>query len=1285
MEKGKNWESIPEDLVRGVVKDVEEEKEEKSGDKTIELDRLEDELEKLENDFAILKDKKVEGKENIEKKKKQKKELKRDITQAKNAINVLRGNSPESVSDENIAEEELISDTKIQKSEIAQEKGDEGVDFREINRTLREFKDNEIELKIEKGGKDSFIITELPGSEYVVLKNVNDEGDVKTISRDDLCDLNPEETELRKVVREKIKEAEDAVVEKAVKEEKEDEQGKSFKYMSGAIGKEGAGIEVDEVIGDKGGGRIVEESEIVREKIITEDEKSIEEKWGKLENLIKNTVKVEDKEGSSIRDLFKEGGREKAEEHLKDGLEGIVKRRLEHFKLDPENEENFEKAKKMHLKMYDGLLDKIENEQEIEPEIQPEKTEEEKRREAENLKYKEIAGESRDKMWNQVTEINKEIADNPEMAGEDMEKTEDKRSKRTVRAVMADVGRGSYEETPKERGEWYKSAGEALNAALKEMQIKHEREKIKLTEARTKAVENFGIVSDEEIKRVVSEKNNQQAGESKKGWRGAYDYILKKLPKNKTEENEGDDEIKFKEMVVLEFLEVMGKGGLEEALEDKGLKDGGYVRMEDKDVETIAKRLFDKNKGNRDDLEKEIRKIKFRRSDFEGLVGKSGREIDLDEGAVDVMGDPLSSETGLNREIKELISEEGHDIDKVENKKDLMELLVSLHGYTSVVPLGGRPDGIASIDIGIYNYIRSTHDAAELSDLFLEMRDSAKTVEPQELREYYEKLIDKIEEMEEGEKKEIKEVFGQLDDDERNEIKDSFLKGGYPNQEVSSIWKRGSAYDFVQENKEIFRGVTFGQVVEILGEDKEGIIIEKVPAQERTKILEKIDSANRMKDLEEVAILTENIKQFDIMFDGSFKKDLREENYEKLGSDRDRDSDMGYANDGGHRYKKEILVKFFEKIHELCDNENKKNDEEDSGEGENEGEITDEMKGRIKEGFEKMKKSDKQAFLNVEGLSRAFSNSKKSLAEDFGEEYFERYYKDLNISSDNTKKIKTKDFMEVLKEIYEEVEVKEKKETEEITGEMKEKIREALVEMKISAKETFNNIGDSINNLYFPTDERPVLNIFNKGWFDDNMKNMGIKYEEIKDIKAKKFMEVLKEIYKEVKEGGEIKIEIEDEKDETVLETEETRSNFEKSVAEALNYQGGNRDKLIEILTKPEVEFNKKTTLVFLDVMEEEIKKVKNLKSLSKMITHGFDICQNLQIENQYLSSMMNSHPAFSGIRKALSEKIEELIDKGSISREDEIEFKFIGRSFLSLNENKKDISLDEMAKKLKK
>ena len=664
------------------------------------------------------------------------------------------------------------------------------------------------------------------------------------------------------------------------------------------------------------------EAEAVKSEI-----EKIEKKWNNLEDFLKrdigawkeyyNESLVKESAVASIKDTMK--NYTVNEEYMKSFLENVSNIKF--------TKENKERLSDLASKLYGDLLKELESEPEPEPAIAPEmpeepeiKSEEEKRREAEKLKYEKIAGESRDKMWNQVTETNKEIADNLEMADEDMEKTEDKRSKRTVRAVMSDVGRGSYEEIPKERGEWYKSAGEALGAAFKEMQIKHEREKIKLTKAQTKAVENFGTASDEGIKRVVSEKNNQQTGESKKGWRGAYDYILKKLPKNKIEENEGDDEIKFKEIVALEFLEVIGKDGLKEALEDKGLKSGGYVRMEDDDVEIIAKRLSDKNGGNRDDLEEEIRKLKFRRKDFEGLAGGSEKKDgDLNYDDYEIIVEPSGKLVSWNRKdgspkvkgelfkkgfvdnpneiIKKLLEQEKEigvldvifskdEISRVKNvqnpeslikiiedhlfkfdfhkdsntaTKDYHKILLNLsHALSNCYDSNKKEidlDKLHKIDVGFfvldknYNENADNYFAAVFEKLGIKEEEnddkgkrtridvfgsgSGKEGKKQEIYGDKVKPMEITKEM----KGEIRKVFKQLDgldNEERENIKKSFIKAsGLTDREVLSLWSNNLANDFVQRNKEAFRGVTIGQIIEIMGEDDGKVKNEKEEKEDK--------------------------------------------------------------------------------------------------------------------------------------------------------------------------------------------------------------------------------------------------------------------------------------------------------------------------------------------------------------------------------------------------------------------------------------------------------------------
>ena len=106
-----------------------------------------------------------------------------------------------------------------EKKEDKIEKADQKISSKEINKILREFKDSSIELQIKGGGADRFVITDFPDREYVVLKNINNEEDIRTISRNVLYELNPEEAELRRAVRGEIKEAKDIAEERAIKNE----------------------------------------------------------------------------------------------------------------------------------------------------------------------------------------------------------------------------------------------------------------------------------------------------------------------------------------------------------------------------------------------------------------------------------------------------------------------------------------------------------------------------------------------------------------------------------------------------------------------------------------------------------------------------------------------------------------------------------------------------------------------------------------------------------------------------------------------------------------------------------------------------------------------------------------------------------------------------------------------------------------------------------------------------------------------------------------------------------
>ncbi len=98
-------------------------------------------------------------------------------------------------------------------------------------------------------------------------------------------------------------------------------------------------------------------------------------------------------------------------------------------------------------------------------------------------------------------------------------------------------------------------------------------------------------------------------------------------------------------------------------------------------------------------------------------------------------------------------------------------------------------------------------------------------------------------------------------------------------------------------------------------------------------------------------------------------------------------------------------------------------DGEDLEEGENGKEITDEMRGKIKEGFEKLKEDkgdefDKINFANFPEIKRLFGNAFTETEFSDGLGFLKR---NLELSYEEIKDIKTNDLMKVLKEAYEEV------------------------------------------------------------------------------------------------------------------------------------------------------------------------------------------------------------------------------------------------------------------------
>ena len=643
--------------------------------------------------------------------------------------------------------------------------------------------------------------------------------------------------------------------------------------------------------------------------------------------------------------------------------------------------------------------------------------------------FKEIYEEKRKRKAEMRRELNRKEKDGEEISKEERKEydnilEEEQRAK--IDVDNEEIG-ALYLITPRseEMEDWIIKRKLELTELLKKnyeilgkMKGEEERKFKELSSGEREAAGGFcsNIVNKglETFKRFTNKDSSQQTEKPEKVGllRSLRNRAEERLFGNSTE----SEKDRFKKIVVLEFLEVMGKGGLEEALEDKGLKDGGYIRFEDDDVEIIAKKLFDKNGGDLEELKNKTRELKFWREDFEGLAGEKEKKTDLNEGAVDI-------------------------INNIEEAKGFMETIENIEN------IGDLDEVIEKIE--------------EIGRVFNERKDIDRTMNLLNIITNYKKKIMS------GDEEEFKKVEEGLE----------VYKSHIDNFKASFFGE--------DDLKKLFEKV--GELVERKREDKERL--EKFDILFAEEEFKKLEDVEKPSDLEPAIRLLE--KTLDVIAEGKFPKSGRSVEGIKWKVLQSKDLalnhyfDFAFDNQNGTKTKAELskmlimqleddrgiftnlpielknAEKYAGKVFDIVEGFRKEiledgdDEREDSKEGEKPeiiktskdmgdrkketGEITDEMEERIREGFEKMKKSDNQAFLNVEGLSRAFSNSKKSLAEDFGEEYFERHYKDLNISSNDTKKIKTKDFMEVLKEIYEEVEVKEKKETEEIMDETKDK------------------------------------------------------------------------------------------------------------------------------------------------------------------------------------------------------------------------------------------------------
>ncbi|MCK4592201.1 hypothetical protein KAT63_02035 [Candidatus Parcubacteria bacterium] len=103
--------------------------------------------------------------------------------------------------------------------------------------------------------------------------------------------------------------------------------------------------------------------EIEQEKpktiIAKTEEEDIEKNWKNLEDSIKGAVEEEFEDGSSLREVYENEGKEKARESVKNSIDEDIKSILEDFKLE-DNKENRKRINDIIMGLFDELLDKIE-------------------------------------------------------------------------------------------------------------------------------------------------------------------------------------------------------------------------------------------------------------------------------------------------------------------------------------------------------------------------------------------------------------------------------------------------------------------------------------------------------------------------------------------------------------------------------------------------------------------------------------------------------------------------------------------------------------------------------------------------------------------------------------------------------------------------------------------------------------------------------------------------------------------------------------------------------------
>lgn len=1180
------------------------------------------------------------------------------------------------------------SKVEIMKESEAREK-DEKKKWNNINRMLRDFKENEVKLRIEEGGGSSFIITELPSDnpDYVALKNINDENDERAISRDVLHDLNPEAVEFRKAVREEIKEAEDMAVEKIVDEE--------IKNMS-----------LDELQAEK------DRISPVLEKLYTK----MKEDLFKLKRDQVKTGRVTMGKGFNLEDLLKDENYVKMELALESDLGNIkgmdkYKRILEYYNhveeelqkkeknvITPEGapevkgrEELAKMAKRdlnREIVMVGRWLKKIRDKKDISEEEETEMKEQEDyletliemkelskapesiREAVENLKKieKELIVEISEKYKEFAAKYDKDEEPTPEEVKiakviNKLQELKTTVSIDTLSAMMVESRCMSFEER-----------GKIRKKVFEDMTFLKDKEEWALFHAEKNLKD---MIAQKKIEPMIMMGVNRFAkGVGKAGMRVIETQSAPIASPEKGErEEQGAGEGKKKQSRFSSILNRFFGGKKETAEQKEAEKINKKIGVEESRIKWFEK----ENKKIEDKLKKKEEKLEEAK--------KSNNKDKADK---------------IEAEIKKFRDEKTPDIKK--NNEEIEKSKKELERLKNENSAGAEQEEIKSreeIVESLNKQIEAAQNADDLQGVFDSMFEIKLIEDDEDRKKFKEKVIDKLGG---GSEKNLRDVIG------------------YSNGEIVTI----NRAEIEQENKDILIKF-YEKVIEIAGRGKgeEGdvekaeIKVDDILNEIETDIIRNSDSIEKM--FESV----ERIKQVLVV---EIKKGnhVADSYYQRL------ETMTSYYN-RNKRFTKNDLI-FTKKIIEETGGENARKYFEA---------VLEKIEGFIKS--EGTDKKDIEQLLNDNEISRVnnardwneligvIENREIEASAKLDDQTMKKLHEMLEIILDNfdlneRKMKKIEDIVELNEFILSNPEIKENKSVRAFDSAFRKKISELLADdflesseeanqifndnelNKIQEANNFKDLTKRIDNItpivegklkehasaknYLLSNLEQVRHYIADftGWDDDEAdhkldnqwhKNYKSKFTNLKNQNIKKYFEVIFDRMENLdkqnpdkkppeKPKGGVGGENKDKKSLDTKAKKEDESNFINAILPELRIERMRPDiyKVAKLVNE-----DKEKLAILLSVAEKEIKEADSVKSLRRTLTNTSDIFQAVKIDkNPVINRAVSNNVFFSGIRKEIGKKIKSFMEEKKFSSDKEIE-ETIRRMFWNLGEKPLDIN----------